>query len=288
MKSTTRRLLEFVEFVSAAVYLMVLLMLRKRTRRSIIYYHGIQKKDVCRFEKQMVYLAKNCRVVGVSEIGEVNADIRSAVAITFDDAFVSVLENAVPVLKKYGLTAGIFVPTDNLAQPPHWEMPDNCSEKNEIVMSSDQLSKLDKDGFAILSHSVSHPNLTLVDNDRLQSELQWSKNILEEILGHEIVGISYPHGAFDDRVCRLAKKIGYKLGFTIEPTMLNSSTDSLKIGRFAVSPRDSLLKFRLKVNGAYQATTYLRSTKASLFRLVDRKRMLACNNTDTRERMEAR
>ena len=288
MKSTTRKLLEFVEFVSAAVYSMVFLMLRKRTRRSIIYYHGIQKKDVRRFEKQMAYLAKNYRVVGASEIGEANADMRFAVAITFDDSFTSVLENAVPILKKHGLPAGISVPLGNLGQPPHWEIPENCSEKNEIVISSDQLSKLDKAGFTILSHSVSHPNLTLVDNDRLQSELQWSKNTLEEILGHEIVGISYPHGAFDDRVCQFAKKAGYKLGFTIEPTMLNSSTDSLKIGRFAVSPRDSLLKFRLKVNGAYQATTYLRSIKAGLFRLMDRKKMLRCNKKHNVERREAR
>ena len=265
MKSTTRKLLDFVEFVSAVVYSMVLFVLRERTRRSIIYYHGVQKKDVCKFEKQMAYLAKNCRVVGTSEIGEFKADISSAVAITFDDAFVSVLENAIPVLKKHGLTAGIFVPTGNLAQPPHWVMPDNCSEKNEIVMSSDQLRKLDKDGFAVLSHTVSHSDLTAVDDDRLQSELQRSKDTLEEILGHEIVGISYPHGAFNDRVCRLAGKIGYKLGFTIEPTMLSSNTDSLKIGRFAASPGDSLLKFRLKINGAYQATKYLRSMKASLF-----------------------
>ncbi|GAG07761.1 unnamed protein product, partial [marine sediment metagenome] len=123
MKSTTRKLLEFVEFVSAAVYSMVLFVLRERTRRSIIYYHSIQKKDVCRFEKQMAYLAKNCRVVGISEICKAKVDAQCAVAITFDDAFVSVLENAVPVLKRHGLPAGLFVPTGNLAQPPQWEMP---------------------------------------------------------------------------------------------------------------------------------------------------------------------
>jgi len=270
MKSTAKKLLEVAEFLSALLYSAILILRRDGTRRTIVYYHSVQKKDINRFEKQMEYLAKNCHVVNVSEIGEAQADARYTVAITFDDAFVSVLENAVPVLKRHGLSAGIFVPTGNLGQSPRWEMPENCPDKNEIVMNRDQLAELADDNISIFSHSVSHPIFTLVDNDMLKNELEQSKNTLEEILGYEIVGISYPHGAHDDRVCRLVMEVGYKLGFTTEPTMVDNNADPLKIGRFSVSPSDSLLKFRLKVNGAYQITKYLRCLKAKAFRLMSR------------------
>ena len=41
---------------------------------------------------------------------------KTIVAITFDDAFVSVMKNAAPILKEFDLPAAIFVPVGNLEQ----------------------------------------------------------------------------------------------------------------------------------------------------------------------------
>lgn len=256
-----------IEFICAAFYLVYLSLLSKKPCRVVIYYHGIKRHDVAGFKRQLKYLAEKCATVRPSEIKTARANGDSCVvAITFDDAFVSVIENAVPILKKHGLPAGIFVPADNIGKPPRWEIQDNCSDKNETIMSEEQVSELYNSGFEIFSHTLSHPVLVESEDDKLKAEMVESKQILERIIGHEVIGISYPHGACDKRVCAAAKQAGYKLGFTIEPCTVDDSTDDLQIGRFAVSANDGLVKFRLKVCGAYQVTKYLQALKRKIMR----------------------
>lgn len=260
---------ETIKFICAALYFIPLNLFNKEPRRVVIYYHCVKKQDVKDFQKHMEYLARKCTVVKPSTIkaAPVNGT-NPLVAITFDDAFVNVMENAIPILKMYNLPAGISVPIGNLGQPPSWETPDGCSGKNETIMSKDQVAELDKDGFEIFSHTMSHHILTKIDSDRLESELKNSKRILERIIGHEVRGIIYPHGVHDGKVCEAAQKIGYRLGFNIEPYLVDSKTDDMMIGRFSVSPQDSIFKFRLKINGAYALTRYLKSLKR-LFQRID-------------------
>lgn len=256
---------ELIKIILGLVYAAFLPLIQKCPTRVIIYYHSLKKKDVRQFEKQMAYLANKCRVVKPSEVKTARIEERATlVAITFDDAFVSILENAIPLLKKHGFSAGIFVPVGNLGQAPCWEMPENYTDQNETVMSQAHIEELSNDGFEIFSHTISHPILTQIDENELRTELLGSKKELERIIGYEVIGISYPHGAHDARVCSAAKHAGYRLGFTIEPNTVDCSSDDLNIGRFAVSAADSMLKFRLKVHGAYQVLKYLRRLKACL------------------------
>ncbi|MHC4538789.1 MAG: polysaccharide deacetylase family protein [Planctomycetota bacterium] len=253
----------FIEWIGAVLYAPLLSLMHEGPLRSVIYYHGVAKKDVPGFKKQMAHLAKHCFVVGPSKIMTARPDGASyIVAITFDDAFLSVMENAVPVLKEHGLPAGIFVPAGRLGSPPSWAIPETSPDKDEVLMSEQQIAGLDKDGFEIFSHTLSHPVLTEIGADRLEHELRNSKQRLEEIIGHEVQVISYPHGAHSPDVCLQTQKAGYKLGFTVEPKMVTGATDSLKIGRFKVSPGEGLVTFGLKVRGAYQMSSYLRRIKA--------------------------
>lgn len=262
MHVTLGYLKEITEFIFAVFYALFLNVSNKKPRRVVMYYHGINKADVKGFTKQITYLAKKCSVVKPSEIASARADgTKILVAITFDDAFVSIIENALPILKEHGLPAGIFVPAGNLVQSPRWEIPEHCPDKNETVMSQRQITKLDNDGFEIFSHTVSHQKLTKIRDDQLKYEIEDSKSTLERIVGHEVIAICYPHGDYNTKVCHAAEKAGYKLGFTIEPTMVDSTTDYLRIGRFRVSQKDSMIKFRLKVSGAYQVVKYLRMLK---------------------------
>jgi peptidoglycan/xylan/chitin deacetylase (PgdA/CDA1 family) len=254
----------------ATAYSVILPFIRKKPYRIVLYYHDVREEDIEAFEKQMSYLAGRCKVVKLSEILAAEADDCNAiVAITFDDAFVSVLKNGLPVLKRHGLTASIFVPTGNLGQPPKWDIPEDSLDRNELVMSKEQLAEIDKDGFEVLSHTVSHCVLTEQNDRRLKRELSESKIALENIIGHEVCGISYPHGAYDSEVCRAAKQVGYLSGYTIEPCIVDSHTDSMQIGRVFVSPMDSLFEFKLKVSGSYQVVSYLRTVKKNLFRRFD-------------------
>ena len=257
-----RGIKDLIEVILAALYAPFLFFIHKKPLRTVIYYHSMKKAEVPNFSKQMAYLADKCSVVKPSTIRNMPSDNdRLLTAITFDDAFVSVFENAIPVLKEHKLPAAIFVPTRNLGKIPLWDLRDDCSDEEEVVMTERQIMELDKAGFEMFSHTMSHPVLTEIEHDKLMFELKESKQSLEEILGHEVSAVSYPYGSYNSNVCEAAKEAGYKQAFTIQPLVVDESTDDMRIGRFVVSPKDGFLKFRLKVSGAYQVVQYLRILK---------------------------
>jgi peptidoglycan/xylan/chitin deacetylase (PgdA/CDA1 family) len=256
-----------VELILAASYALFLNLSNKKPRRVVLYYHSVNKADVIGFKKQMAYLAKNYSVLKASEIITASTDgADTMVAITFDDAFVSIKENAVPILKEHDLPAAIFVPAGNLGQHPRWDIRNIGSLEDGAIMSHEQIAELDNNGFEIFSHTLSHPVLTEAEDGRLEAELVGSKHALEKIVDHEVLAVSYPHGAYNAKVCKAAQRAGYKLGFTVDPGMVDTNTDCLRIGRFSVSPRDNLIKFKLKAKGAYQAVKFLRAIKALLLK----------------------
>ena len=66
------------------------------------------------FEKQIVHLVKNYKVISLDEIVERvknKRSLRRCVAITFDDGFRDNYENAYPILRKYNVPAAIFLTT---------------------------------------------------------------------------------------------------------------------------------------------------------------------------------
>lgn len=251
-----------VEFMCAVMCAAVSRLTWKRRPRVVLFYHGVDRAYVESFRQQMAYLARECLVLKPCDISSVNNEgHQTIVALTFDDAYVSFLENAVPILREYGLPAALFVPTGNMGRRPGWAMPPGCPDKDETVMGEQQIVALDKEGFEILSHTVSHQVLTDLNDVDLETELTKSKQALESLLGHEVLAVSYPHGAYDARVLRAARRAGYTFGFTIYPNIVDNCADPLRIGRFEVFPRDSLAVFKLKANGAYQVTRSLINLK---------------------------
>ena len=210
---SAKHLKETVKFVLAAFYSLLLRVWSSRRRVVVLYYHGVSRTEAAGFRKQMAYLAENCSVIRPSEIkGPPAKENGRVVALTFDDSFENLIETVIPVLKEYRLPAGIFVPTKDIGRQPTWEMPDDCPDKNETVMSKERIVELDGDGFEIFSHTVSHPVLTEIEDEKLEAELVGSRDSLEKIVSHQIVAVSYPYGSHDLRTCHAAQKAGYQFG----------------------------------------------------------------------------
>ena len=140
-------------------------------------------------------------------------------------------------------------------------MPQGHPDRQETVVDCSRLIELEKDGFEVFSHTVTHPKLTTLSEENLKKELIESKAALEKILAHSVNTISYPHGAHDKKVTNAAKESGYELGFTIEPQCVSEATNPFGIGRFVVSPNEKLSTFKLKACGAYVAESILRNLK---------------------------
>src|SRR5204862_1221215 len=79
------------------------------------------------FEHHLECLGRRFRFVSLDEIGARLASGRPftepVAAITFDDGYQDVYENAFPVLKRKGIPAAMFVVTDLVGQP-FWQIHD--------------------------------------------------------------------------------------------------------------------------------------------------------------------
>ena len=53
-------------------------------------------------------------------------------------------------------------------------------------------------------------------DDEIRNELQGSKNLLEENLGHPIEFLAYPTGTYNLHIAGIAQDLGYKGAFTIK------------------------------------------------------------------------
>ena len=264
--SVSRGIKNGIETIFALGYRAASLLLRCPPAKVVLYYHAMKQKHVAGFENQMKYLAKFCHIVRASDImtGEPKDGTKPIVAIIFDDAFASFMDNALPVLERYGLSSAVAVPVGVMGKSPDWPMGEDYDDNNEIVLDANSVVELDRRGCEIMSHTISHPNLTKISNDKLKTELCESKRILEEILGRDVDVITYPYGACDSLVCQAAADAGYRTGFSVEPRTVCQSANPLCIGRFKVSPYESMVRFRLKAQGAYRVAGFLRRFKRML------------------------
>jgi len=80
-----------------------------------------------------------------------------------------------------------------------------------------QIVEMDRAGIEIGSHTVSHPVLSLMEENDVRVELVSSKKKLEDKIGHEVVSLSYPIGArsaFNPMVEKVAYETGYRFGLS--------------------------------------------------------------------------
>jgi peptidoglycan/xylan/chitin deacetylase (PgdA/CDA1 family) len=217
----------------------------------VLYYHAVPPGQRARFARQMDDLLRLAKPVPADLPALPSSGARYC-AVTFDDGFVSVLENALPELELRHIPATFFVPTGSLGGPPAWVNAASPA-RHQRVLSAEQLAGLkDHRLLAIGSHSISHPNFLKLSPAQAQRELEQSKAQLEAILGHQVRLFSFPHGAYDSQTIDLARAAGYDRVFTINPCNAFTGPDNFVIGRVLVDPGDWPLEFRLKVQGAYR------------------------------------
>jgi peptidoglycan/xylan/chitin deacetylase (PgdA/CDA1 family) len=230
----------------------------------VVYYHAIVDGQRQRFAKQMDLLVRYSHPIPAGHQKALQMGRRYAV-VTFDDGFISVVQNAVPELQARRIPATIFVPTGSLGRNPTWVRDERSAAKKEIVLSSEQLKNLGStELLTIGSHSVNHPNLVKLGPEQARAELIDSKSTLEGIVGSEVSLFSFPHGAHNDHLIRQAREAGYTRVFTISPRPALKTSEEFVTGRTLVDPSDWRLEFILKLQGAYRWLPMVSLLKARL------------------------
>lgn len=228
----------------------------------ILYYHAIPQDQRTQFAAQLDLIARITTAITVDSVSPLESNVRYS-AITFDDGLESVVENAVPELIKRRLPATIFVTVGALGQSPTW-WPHDAPERQDNVMSLEQMQSLPASLIAIGSHTLTHPMLTSVDKDRVWRELKASKTELERAAGRDIALFSFPFGAVSDEVVALCREAGYKRVFTSTHSIALKNESEFVSGRVAVEPWDWKVEFRLKLLGAYSWLPYASRWKRNI------------------------
>ncbi|MCD6405636.1 MAG: polysaccharide deacetylase family protein [Planctomycetes bacterium] len=235
------------------------------TRLTVLYYHGVPTPARAAFARQMDMLVRAGRPVGVDPEAA-GDDSGLLVAVSFDDAFANLIENALPELESRGIPAAIFVPSGNLGRQAEWNIPEGSPEKAERIMTAEELRNLVGRWVTIGSHTVSHVPLADLSDEEAEVELLESKRELEEITGRWVDLLAFPYGSYSARIVPLARQAGYRRCYTIEPHSAHPRAAGFLVGRVKADPADRPIEFRLKIRGAYGWLAWFGRLKAAVGR----------------------
>ena len=119
--------------------------------------------------------------------GQTSAPVaqKAMISVEFDDGFQSAYDNGYPYFDAAKMLVTSCVITGRLNTPGYLSYSE--------VRNLDQVRHYD-----ICAHTVTHRDLSTLDAEAQQSEIQGSKTFLETFLGHPITQFAYPFGNHDN------------------------------------------------------------------------------------------
>ena len=189
----------------------------------ILSYHrfgsggGKMVMSPANFAAQLDWLARNdYRVIRLAQLADYlagkDALPRRAVVITIDDGYESAHRHALPLLRKYGFPATLFVYTDFVGSGDG--------------LSWQQLQELAASGLVdVQAHSKSHRNLIergANEGDQqyrqaIDAEVRTPRELLERRLPVHVRHYAFPYGDANDAVLEALARQQYQLGVTVNP-----------------------------------------------------------------------
>ena len=225
------------------------------TRRSpvcvVLAYHSVTDEERPRFAAQMDLLVQKAQPVA-ADVEALPDGEKTFVALTFDDGFQNIVDNALPELRSRNIPSTLFIVTEFLGRTRAWEHRGGDDTREQRVMSAEQLKQLPSPLVTIGSHTMTHPYLPAIERSQLRQELEGSRLKLEGMLGQRVKLLSFPYGAFNAEILSASKLAGYDRVFTALPHFAFTSSREFVSGRIGATPTDWPIEFRLKLAGAYR------------------------------------
>lgn len=198
------------------------------TARILLYHRIAESKNdphlLCvspeNFRAQIKFLKENYKIIPLIKL---TRDIRkgkvenNSVVITFDDGYADNLYNALPILQELEIPATIFLTAGYIGpegqnKPFYWD-ENTAPEDRGKPMSPDEAKRLSNSPLIeIGAHTLTHPKLANLDENRQFQEIIGSKKMLEKILDIPLLGFAYPFGSkgsFTSKTIELVKKAGF-------------------------------------------------------------------------------
>ncbi|WP_242480597.1 polysaccharide deacetylase family protein [Rhodovibrio sodomensis] len=158
------------------------------------------------------------------------------VAITIDDAYRSVWQEAVPRLREAGLPFTVFVSTGPVGGSDY--------------MTWDQLRQLARMELATIgNHTVSHAHLTKLSPDQVRDELASAQARFQAELGRKPDLFAYPYGEYSTAVQQAVRAAGFIAAFGQQSGAIARTSERYGLPRFALNEAyGDMDRFRTVVN----------------------------------------
>jgi peptidoglycan/xylan/chitin deacetylase (PgdA/CDA1 family) len=214
------------------------------------------------------------RAIGKRQLGAGNRQLTTGnrVVLTFDDGYKDFYTHAFPILKQYGFTATVYLPTAFIG-----DLKTGLKGKKHLNWGEVRELQLEKIEFG--SHTVNHPHLHNMESEKVAFEIKASKIEIEEKTGREVRSFSYPYKfpehsiIFIDEFQVIFQKAGYNNGVSTRIGSTHQKNENYFLRRIPANSADTLPFFKAKLEGSYDWLSFLQLfyKKATSFRTLSTK-----------------
>jgi peptidoglycan/xylan/chitin deacetylase (PgdA/CDA1 family) len=232
------------------------------------------------FSRQMRWLAGTYEIVTLAKLVDSISNGRSlhgVAAVTFDDGYGGVFENAWPVLRDLGIPATVFVVAEAPGRDERfwWDDPevlraysparrenwltalrgDSAAIGRSLAPTRhppprrspppswsgpatwSTITDAARSGLRLGVHSATHRSLPVLDELELQREVVESRDIIRSRTGVTPEFFAYPYGLWNDRVRDAVRAAGYRAAFILENGRHATRTDPWALPRVSIPSR---------------------------------------------------
>ncbi|MCL2498896.1 MAG: polysaccharide deacetylase family protein [Defluviitaleaceae bacterium] len=180
------------------------------------------------FERQMLHLIEN----GFTFVTFCDWDylyrIDKPVMVTFDDGYRTNYRDIFPLLKQYDIKMTIFLTWQNIGP---------------YGITQDMIREMHDSGLVVFeAHTMTHPDLTTVNAQRLRHEMAETNRLIEELTGRAPIALAYPGGRFNADVIAMTRE-HYRFGLRADLGMHNTAFSDFEMRRIRVSRSTGLASF---------------------------------------------
>jgi peptidoglycan/xylan/chitin deacetylase (PgdA/CDA1 family) len=162
---------------------------------------------------------------------------RRPVVLSFDDGYASDATHALPVLRRLRWPGVLNLELGKMG--------------SSGAVTPREVRRLIAAGWEVDSHTITHPDLTTVDDTRLRTELVRSRAEIRRRFGVPADFFCYPSGRYDARVEAAVRAAGYRAATTTQPGVARPGLDRFALPRVRVDGGETAL-------GVQQALAALR------------------------------
>ena len=220
---------------------------------SVLGYHSVSDEgaqtSVSRenFERQIKFLKnKNYYFASLGEIADYIKGSRDlpqkTVALTFDDGYQSVFDNALPVLSQHKIPATVFMVSGAEEAMPTGQTSIKNFGNDLTLLNSEQILKMKEAGIKFEGHSKTHRMLDGLPIGEVRKEVE--RNNCDYF--------AYPGGHSSKEAIEAVKEAGYKGAFSIRPGLVRKGDDLFYIKRNVILGEMSLGEFKARVTKAVE------------------------------------